>query len=158
MAGDGAEAVLVGQQDRVIAVLAVQSLGHRVIFDSGKGVKQAVGGHGPGIPVTAFIFVVRVALFPIVPCPEGFHNVQPLFFAADGNQMAGHLVLNAGPDLVAVHKGEGRLAAPGPAAQQKPALFPKGVARALGIVVGNQVPLEIVTVHGKQVAFNFFRV
>src|ERR1700733_15226312 len=72
--------------------------------------------------------------------------------------MRRYLVLDAGPNFVAVNKGERKLAPFWPGAKEEAAFMTHGIGRSLGVGVFREVGAEIVFVDGQEVALDPGRV
>ncbi|OPZ89577.1 MAG: hypothetical protein BWY73_01475 [candidate division TA06 bacterium ADurb.Bin417] len=133
-----------------------QPAGHRRVVEAGEGRQQGVAGHGPGVIVAALVLVPGVAGPAVVAVPGRPHQGQPLGRHSFHDQVAGHLVLEACPDLVRIWKGQGRPAAARPGAEEQPGLVADGVSRPLGAGVLLEVSLEIMAEDGAQAAAHVF--
>ena len=115
-----------------------QRAGRCVVVGSGERDEHAPAGQRPGVVVAALGLVPRVAPVTVVPVADRPHEPQALLDETLVDEVAGHLVLDAGPHLVAVDERDARTAAPRPRAQHQPGLVAEGVRALHAVVVADR--------------------
>src|SRR4030065_1574417 len=130
----------------------MKRLGDGAVPDSRQTLDKAVAAQGPGVPVTAFVFVERVADGSVIAVAANSLYPQPFFNHPFHHQMGSDLVFDRRLDLIAVDVGEREFAAPRPGTEKQTALISGSESRALGIGKLAQVMLEVVLVDGPEMA------
>ena len=113
----------------------MESLLDGVITNPGQTLDQAVAGQGPGIPVPAFVFIEGIADPAVLAVTAGPDDFQSFLYQSIQHEVGCYLVLDSGPDLVAVDKGKRQFVTLGPGAKKQASLIPECIGGSLWVGV-----------------------